>query len=356
MRWIRLITQIGFSVFALGGITHAQPFEGGGDALSAEASRWVSEQTGEKQADIQIGTLDRRAPIEACSEPLRFRFPFQSNTRTLEVSCSNPEWKRFVRVKIEAVEKVVASKRGLEQGHRLLESDLMLIPKPSSFRDGYDDFDEIIGLTLNIAVKPNQPITRNMINQVRSVFVPKRVFEPGEPIKQADVSIESIDTNDNTFLTEWPSTGIVTAATPISTDTPLKLDQVELSEYAVVSTGPIVRGQVITRDLVTTELQPLQRVGRQKLSNVEEVIGMEVTRTIRSGELITPADLIAADLIRKGEKVTLTIQRGSLTISVDTVALENGKQGEQVDLLNSESGKTIRGVVTGRHAARGIGP
>ena len=77
------------------------------------------------------------------------------------------------------------------------------------------------------------------------------------------------------------------------------------------------------------------------------------TRTIRAGTPITIADLTAADLVRKGENVTLTVTRGVLTISVDTIATENGKMGEQVELRNAESGKVIRGIVTGRHQAKG---
>lgn len=356
MMWYRFFVLVFSCCLAIGGQAYAQGFEGGGDALSIEAIKWVSEQTGERSTDIQIGTLDRRAPISACTEPLKFRFPFQSNTRTLEVYCSNPEWKRFVRVKIETVETIVATARALESGHRLSESDLILIPRPHNLKGGYDDPQEVIGLTLNAPSKPREPLTSAIINQIRTVFIPKRSLEPGEAIKQADVLMKTIDTNDTAFLSEWPSTGVVTTTSLIPANTPIRRNQVELSEYVVVSAGPIIRGQVITKNLVKMELQPLQRVGKQKIHRVEEVIGMEATRTIRSGVKITPADLIAADLIRKGEKVTLTIQRGGLTISVDTIAMENAKQGEQVELLNSESGKTIRGIVTGRHEARGIGP
>ena len=68
------------------------------------------------------------------------------------------------------------------------------------------------------------------------------------------------------------------------------------------------------------------------------------------------SDVTAADLIRKGEKVTLVLKRGALTITVDTIAMEDSKIGEQVALTNTESGKVIRGIVSGRHQARGIDP
>jgi flagella basal body P-ring formation protein FlgA len=58
--------------------------------------------------------------------------------------------------------------------------------------------------------------------------------------------------------------------------------------------------------------------------------------------------------VRKNETVRLTIKRGALEITVEAIALENAKIGEQVLLKNPDSGKEIRGIVTGRHAARGL--
>ena len=46
--------------------------------------------------------------------------------------------------------------------------------------------------------------------------------------------------------------------------------------------------------------------------------------------------------------------RGALEITVETIAMENGKIGEQVLLKNPDSGKEIRGIVSGRHEARGL--
>mgnify|MGYP002414161604 CR=1 FL=1 len=355
MKWIHLFISSCLALL-LPGTLIAEGFEGGGEALTQEAKLWVAEQTGHVPSEIQIGTLDRRTPIESCAKKLQFRFPFQSNIRTVEASCRDPEWKRFIRVKIEAIEQIVASVKALPAGHRLTAKDITLVPKPTNFTGGYSRLDDVNGLTLSIEVNARQPLSQEMMAQVQTVFVPIRSYEPGEPIEFSDISLESIDTESVVLLNAWPNDGIVTATQPILAGKPIQLDQVELSEYVVVSSGPIIRGQVITSDLVSLELMPKQSLGKQTLSRLEEASGMEATRTMRAGTIITPSDLIAADLVRKGENVSLTIQRGSLTITVDTVALDNAKQGEQVELMNPDSGKTIRGIVTGRYEARGIGP
>ena len=106
--------------------------------------------------------------------------------------------------------------------------------------------------------------------------------------------------------------------------------------------------------MVERVLEPVGKFGPEPLRQSSEVIGLEATRTIRAGNRLGVNDLIAADLIRKNEVVRLVITRGALKITVETVALEDAKIGEQVLLRNSDSGREIRGIVTGRHEARGL--
>ena len=72
------------------------------------------------------------------------------------------------------------------------------------------------------------------------------------------------------------------------------------------------------------------------------------------GQRLHASDFVAADLVRKNETVRLTITRGALKITVETIALENAKIGQQVLLKNPDSGKEIRGIVTGQNEARGL--
>ena len=81
---------------------------------------------------------------------------------------------------------------------------------------------------------------------------------------------------------------------------------------------------------------------------------MEALRTLRSGQLIRASDLRAAAMIKKGESVTLTIGTGSLRISTPMVALENGKLNQQITLLNPDSNKKVRAIVSGPGQAKGI--
>ena len=335
--------------------TVASSFVGGGDALVREAVTWVSEQTGYPQNSIQISAPDRTIAVEACDRKLQFRFPFKSNQRTVEVQCETPTWKRFLRVKLNDIKQAIAATRSLAVGHQLTRADLKRIPYSGNTNEVFLDVDDLIGLTLNQAVKANYLIERSMVADPTVVFMTDRSYEAGELIQRSNLTTIKIENAPATALKRWPS-GIASALVYLEAGQILLTTHIEPSEYVVVSATNIVRGQVITEEFVERRLQAKREIGAQALKTAEEAIGLEATRTIRAGSVITLSDLTAADLIRKGEKVTLTLVRGALTITVDTIAMANAKMGEQVELTNVESGKVIRGIVTGRYRARGIAP
>ena len=330
-------------------------FPGGGVALVDEATSWVSQETGAPKAVIQLSAPDRRVPIKRCEKPLKFRFPFKGNQRTIEVLCQEPSWKRFVRVKIDAKTKVVAAAQDLPGGRIITASDLKIVPYSVSIDGGYTDPKVLIGLKLINPVNTDTIINQSMVINQMAVFTTNRAYEAGELIERNGLTRVETENPPPNALTRWP-TGVITASDYLEANQTLSKTNIEQSEYVVVTATNIIRGQVITRSLISKTLQPKKQIGAQTLSTLEEAIGLEATRTIRAGTPLSVSDLTAADLIRKGEKVTLVLRRGALTITVDTIATEDGKIGEQVELTNTESGKVIRGIVSGRHQARGIDP
>lgn len=336
-------------------LSNAAPFPGGGDALVDEAQAWVSQQTGTPLSAITMSAPDRRVPVAPCNQTLEFRFPFKDNLRTVEALCDSPTWKRFIRVQIDAISRAVASTQSLSAGHTLSTSDLQLIPYTGESGHIYTDPRSLAGLRLRQGLDANTIIERTMVIDEMSIFRTNRAYEAGELIERTDLQQVDTETPPPNALATWPF-GVITASRYIASGQPLLNSDVEQSEYVVISATNIIRGQVITGDMLERTLRPKKQMGVQTLSTLDQAIGLEATRTIRAGTPIVVSDLMPADLVRKGEKVILTVVRGALTISVDTVALEDGKMGEQIELTNAESGKVIRGIVVGRHQAKGISP
>ena len=318
-----------------------------------EARNWIAQDQGIDPADIDVRPPDRRAAIASCQTDLVFAWPFQSNTRTLEVSCANPSWRYFLQVRSEPHVTAITVTADRTKGHVLNQEDLIEIRMREAPEDRISAIEALVGQTLTRDLVAGDPIRPQDIATEAMQFTTLRAYEQGEVVDRMDVFFESTDRPRAGSLTQWPE-GTIVANRALTAETLLSPSDLEAAVEVVVTQDNIVRNQVITPSMVAIETRPERQVRGTPLSRPEEAIGFEATRTLRIGTILGASDLRAADLIRKGENVTLTITRGVLTISVDTIAMEDAKLGEQVLLQNSDSGKEIRGIVTGRHEAKGL--
>ena len=80
----------------------------------------------------------------------------------------------------------------------------------------------------------------------------------------------------------------------------------------------------------------------------ENIENVEVSRSLKPGEIVKINDLRPAKLIGKGDIVTLTYVLNSLELVVSLESLEDGRLGDKIRLKNTESGEVIKGKVTGK--------
>ena len=335
-------------------IGHAAAFPGGHEALIAATTEWIAAHQSIDQHQVEITPPDRRIPVDHCEEPLSIRFPFINNRKTLEVSCQTPQWKRYLRVKIEEKGAAWVFTQDLSEGTLVLDQHIENIPVAQIQSNQPLERSDIIGRVISQSVTLGDVVTADVLRNEITVYVPNRAYEAGEMIRLDDVSLETYTEESlKNPLTLWPERTVI-AKTPLKPGEPIRFDDVEVAQYVLIAKTTIINGQVATADLVETQLESVNAYGAQPLVNVEEILGLEATRTIRAGQRLNTSDFVAADLVRKNETVRLTIKRGALEITVETIALENAKIGEQVMLRNPDSGREIRGIVTGRHEARGL--
>ena len=349
--WKNILCHILLLTF--GGVAFAEEAVDPITEVVQEAMNWIGQDQGIDPADIDVRPPDRRAAIASCQTDLLFAWPFQSNTRTLEVSCANPAWRYFLQVRSEPQVTVITVTTDRAKGHVLNREDLIEIRMREAPEDRIRTIEALVGQTLARDFATGDPIRPQDIATEAMQFTTLRAYEQGEVVDRMDVFFESTNRPRAGSLTQWPE-GTVVANRPITAETLLSPSDLEAAVHVVVTQDNIVRNQVITASMVAIETRPERQVRGTPLRRPEEAIGFEATRTLRIGTILGASDLRAADLIRKGENVTLIITRGALTISVDTVAMEDAKLGEQVLLQNSDSGKEIRGIVTGRHQAKGL--
>lgn len=127
------------------------------------------------------------------------------------------------------------------------------------------------------------------------------------------------------------------------------------NRQVVVATVNLSPGQVLQPEMLKLGAIEPDKINRAHYLDTAGLSGMEVLRAIRAGEPLRQSDLKPALLVRRGERVIMTVgSPGSFQISVAAEALQDGHLGDQVRLRNTESGRTLSAVVTGKGTARGL--
>ena len=120
----------------------------------------------------------------------------------------------------------------------------------------------------------------------------------------------------------------------------------------VVATRALERGMLLTQfDVRQVSASSLTaRVSRQKaLRSVEMVVGMEVTRNLRQGSVLTENVVRRPILVRRGKPVQVTVYSGGIYIRTRAVAESDGALGDLISCRSTLDRKKRFFVrVTGR--------
>jgi flagellar basal body P-ring formation protein FlgA len=123
----------------------------------------------------------------------------------------------------------------------------------------------------------------------------------------------------------------------------------------VVAATNLPAGQVLQRDSLKLDRMEADKISKAHYLENQGLEGQELLRAVRAGEPIRVSDLRPATLVKRGEMVLMTIgSPATFEISVKAEAMQDGRVGEQIKLRNTESGRTLSGVVTGKGTAKGL--
>ena len=123
---------------------------------------------------------------------------------------------------------------------------------------------------------------------------------------------------------------------------------------AVMLTRAVSRGSLLSAASVEPTQVPAREADSLLISEAQFLDQMEAVRDLPAGVPLRQTDVRPAVLVRQGQWVTMTVGQGTgFTITVRLEALQDGRLGDRVMLRNTESGRTVSGVVTGMNAAKG---
>lgn len=119
--------------------------------------------------------------------------------------------------------------------------------------------------------------------------------------------------------------------------------------YPVASASKyIAKGQLLNIENLIFTRKDIAKLSYGYFTSPEDIIGMEVTRTLQKNQAISPNVLTLPLIIKKGDSVLIQIINQGLRITSIGTALQSGKVGQQIRVKNDRSLKTIKAYVQGK--------
>ena len=111
------------------------------------------------------------------------------------------------------------------------------------------------------------------------------------------------------------------------------------------ATRALLPGDIIRQDDVAA--RPLPRPLPEAVPADTNLIGQQVKRRIQADRPLTVRDVGPRTAVEASTPVTVLWSNGSLRMEMEGRAMESGAIGDEVRVLNTASGRTIRGTVAG---------
>lgn len=119
-----------------------------------------------------------------------------------------------------------------------------------------------------------------------------------------------------------------------------------VSAQVAVTAMPLRAGEVLGIDHVTLERRDVTLIG-DAIGAPEAAIGQTSRRSLRAGEVLRANQLVAPQVVKRGDQVLMVARHEGIEVSMAGEALDAGAQGAVVRVRNTASGQVLRMRVAG---------
>jgi len=116
--------------------------------------------------------------------------------------------------------------------------------------------------------------------------------------------------------------------------------------------GPVVktlrrvnRGEILTAGDVVVEMVPSNRIVRNALTSLEDVVGNQAIHNMGIGRVVTTNFINKPTVVKKGDHVTIVVEGVGLKITAPGIVRQKGFKNSLVQVLNIQTQKTVFGMV-----------
>lgn len=177
----------------------------------------------------------------------------------------------------------------------------------------------------------------------------QQIILPADQPAKMSVTSVNVDRRANTFN--------ITIAAP-SADNPIHHMRIRGRMDSVVEV-PVLKDNLQHGRVIRTQDIEMIRVKDQGLSqktvlDVNSLIGMTARRVIVAGRPLQTSDLVAPEIISRGELVTMFLTYGGMRLTTQVKALESGSMGDVIRVVNTESNESLQAIVKGTRSVEVI--
>lgn len=113
----------------------------------------------------------------------------------------------------------------------------------------------------------------------------------------------------------------------------------------LVTSRPLGRGETLSEKDVRLESRDITTTRGAYLTEVSQLQGKILKRTVPEGRLVTADLLNDEDIIKRGQRVTLLVSQSGFMVQMAGTALSDGTINERIRVENASSRRTVEGIV-----------
>lgn len=326
------------------------------EKLFAEATLWVAAERNVLPTQVQFAPLDARLQVKPCTGTVVFDTPF-TNRDTVRARCKQPNWQLFLKIALRHPQNSVVASRALAAGQVLSEADIELQPDFTPAAGAFTQREPLLGNQLKRALAKGQAVLAQDIDKAMQVVRLKQSMRATDLLTEADIEKVTVSRQASP-ASVWQGAALpigARLAKDMQAGQVLQISDLSETRQILVATANLLAGQQLNASLFKLEPIEQEKLTRTHLFSTVGLEGQELTRAMRAGEALRNNDLRPALMVKKGELVLFSVGRATdFQVLVRLEALQDGRLGEQIKLRNTESGRTLSGIVSGQNAARGL--
>ena len=168
----------------------------------------------------------------------------------------------------------------------------------------------------------------------------QKIILPADAPASVDITRIDVDAQRRNFD--------VTLAAPSAID-PIRQIQIKGKIFPVIKVPVLTRNVEYGRMIKASDIDIIsireKDFSKDMVTDAQKLVGMTARRVIVASRPIKNSDLVAPQIIKRGQLLTLSLKKGFMDITTQVKALENGAKGDVIRVVNTSSHRTLQAII-----------